>query len=172
MALSAVIIGISALFVSMYQASIMHEQQRIMHEQQRASVWPYLEVGAGINNSGLYIRVMNQGVGPARIQTVEATIDGAVVRDWSEVLWALLEDSAVGYNRRTVNKRVLAPEAVLAIFELKHPQADTVWHYLDRLEMHFCYCSVYQDCWTTTLKGFDIHQVEACERDEARQFNN
>lgn len=39
-ALSAVLIGVCALGVSLYQAAIMREQSQMMREQQRASVWP------------------------------------------------------------------------------------------------------------------------------------
>ena len=172
-ALSAMIIGVSALFVSIYQASIMREQQRIMHEQQRASVWPYLETGFMYDDdAGLRFRVMNQGVGPARIKSVEATVDGTLVLNWNEMLEAMLENPRVPYARRSINGRVLAPEALVRIFGIEGPLADSVGANLDRLEMHICYCSVYDDCWTTTLLRFDAQPVEVCEVDEARQFRH
>ena len=132
-ALAAVLIGVSALFVSIYQASIMREQQRIMREQQRASVWPYLEIGTNFNSTGLRIRVMNQGVGPARIQAVEVTVDDDAMMNWSAVLSALLESPNVPHVRRSISGRVLAPDSEITIFELTPPRSDTVVTKLNRL---------------------------------------
>ena len=172
-ALSAVLIGVSALFVSIYQASIMREQQRIMREQQRASVWPYLETGYMYDDeTGLRFRVMNQGVGPARIKSVEAMVDDSLVLNWNEMLAAMLETPRMSYARRSINGRVLAPEAVVRIFGIERPMADSVINNLERLEMRICYCSVYDDCWTTTLLRFDAEPVEMCEVNEERQFRH
>lgn len=41
-AISAVVIGVCAFGVSLYQAAIMREQSRMMREEQRASVGPHV----------------------------------------------------------------------------------------------------------------------------------
>ena len=172
-ALSAVLIGVSALFVSIYQASIMREQQRIMREQQRASVWPYLETGTNYNTStGLRISVTNQGIGPARVESVEATVDSAVVTWWGQALSALMEREVRRFTYHTINGRVLAPEGRVSLIEIKPPLSDTLARRIERLEMQICYCSVYQECWTTAFNSLETVPVEACERDEERQFWN
>jgi len=171
-ALSAVLIGVSALFVSIYQASIMREQQRIMFEQQRASVWPYLQVGTNHGDEGVEVVVTNQGVGPARIRSVETTLDGAVVKNWGEVFSALLGNPRVPYNRRSINRRVLPPEASVRILGINRAVAESIGRNFNNLDMMLCYCSVYDECWKTKWRGFGVEPVDTCELDEARQFEN
>lgn len=57
-ALSAVVIGVCALGVSLYQASIMREQSRLMREQQRASVWPNVAVENSYTGDDFELRIV------------------------------------------------------------------------------------------------------------------
>lgn len=56
-ALLAVIIGLSTMFVYIYQA-------RIMSRQVQATTWPFLETIVSEGTDGFYINVKNKGVGP------------------------------------------------------------------------------------------------------------
>ena len=59
-AISAVVIGVCALGVSVFQSRLMLEEQRLMREQQRASVWPRLQAGTSAMNGSFSIDVLNK----------------------------------------------------------------------------------------------------------------
>ncbi len=56
-ALSAVLLSVCGLFISIYETSLIREQQL-------ASVWPNVEVSPSINDGDLKIFVQNTGIGP------------------------------------------------------------------------------------------------------------
>jgi len=66
-ALIAAMIGVLALFVSGYTAYIQRQQVR-------AQVWPYLLVSN--YDTEFSIKVLNKGVGPAIVQSVQVWVDG------------------------------------------------------------------------------------------------
>ena len=79
---SAVIIGICALGVSLYEASLMREEQR-------AAIMPLLELTRSHNlqtdeSSGegarLWLQAENVGIGPARVEDFRVTVDGQIAR--------------------------------------------------------------------------------------------
>ena len=88
-----------ALSLSAYQARLMNEQTRLMQNQSRASVWPYVAIGYSINDEGesrgYTWQISNDGVGPARIESVTMTLDGKPVRHWRELFRALFGDADV-----------------------------------------------------------------------------
>ena len=63
-----------ALAVSIFALAIGAWQTRLMQSQARASVWPHLEVGytynSNVDENGFIWRIDNNGVGPARIESV------------------------------------------------------------------------------------------------------
>lgn len=66
-ALSAVLIGICALVVSVVQV-------RIMREEQHASVWPRLVLAQSYSQGRRFgVVVSNPGIGPAVVKSVTAT---------------------------------------------------------------------------------------------------
>ena len=156
-ALSAVVIGVCALGVSLYQAAVMRGQQEIMQAQQDAMVWPFLEVGPSLNSRGFHIDVANQGIGPARVRAARVTVDGAPVRFWDEALDALFGEGtgargAFGWS--TLRGRVIPPDGnVQVLFLAPGAGADSAFAAVDRLGAEVCYCSVYDACWTARL-GF------------------
>lgn len=156
-AVAAITISVMTLFVYIFQS-------RIMLEQQHNSVWPHVEwTMTNINEEEqqFYISIINKGVGPALIKEVKFYLDGKVYLsgDYTEFMKNLL-----GEGRRdslwivysTVDGRVLAPGEEIKIFNVKSwkgvriPPID-----YNRFRYTLCYCSIYNDCWTTdgTISG-------------------
>ncbi len=79
-ALIAALIGVLALLVSGYTAYIQRQQVR-------AQVWPYLLVGN--YDPERAIGVLNKGVGPAIVGSVQVFVDGKPQRTWKQVFAAL-----------------------------------------------------------------------------------
>jgi hypothetical protein len=61
--LSAMVVGVSSLFVIVYQTHLMRQAQS-------ASALPYLMVGVQANGEGTYLTLSNTGLGPALIEHV------------------------------------------------------------------------------------------------------
>lgn len=85
-ALSATVLGVSALAVSVVQV-------RIMRQEQHASVWPRLQIGRAYSEGRNFaIVVGNPGIGPAVIMDVGVEVDGRPVTSWTEAINALVPD--------------------------------------------------------------------------------
>ena len=167
-----------ALSLSAYQARLMNEQTRLMQNQSRASVWPYVAIGYSINDEGesrgYTWQVSNDGVGPARIETVTMTLDGKPVRRWRELFRALLGDADVPATFSQVYGRVLPPSTnrettIDALHLTDMAQAKAFFAAQDRIEMTICYCSVYDDCWIARKQDPNVRPAERCDR-SAEQF--
>ncbi len=82
-----------ALAVSIFALAIGAWQTRLMQGQARASVWPHLELGytynSNVDENGFIWRIDNNGVGPARVESVTLTLDGRPMKSWPDVLMAL-----------------------------------------------------------------------------------
>ena len=175
-ALSAVVIGVSALGVSLYQSILMRGQQDIMQAQQHAMVWPYVEIGPNYDETGFSLGVTNRGIGPARIQALRVTVDSTPVRFWDDGLAVLLggePEAQPAFGWSSVSGRVLSPGDDVTAFVLSPDNgAEALYATLYRVGGEVCYCSVYDQCWTIEF-GFANDPVpsEDCSHiPEAERF--
>ena len=166
-----------ALSLSAYQARLMNEQTRLMQSQSRASVWPYVAIGYRINDEGesrgYTWQISNDGVGPARIESVTMTLDGKPVRHWRELFHALFGDAGVPATYSQVYGRVLPPSTnrettIDALHLLDMAQAKAFFAAQDRIDMTICYCSVYDDCWIARKQDPNVQPTARCERSGAQ----
>jgi hypothetical protein len=67
--LSAMAVGVCSLFITLYQTYLLREAQS-------ASVLPYLAFGITSTNDGAYLTLRNDGVGPARLESVRIHFKG------------------------------------------------------------------------------------------------
>lgn len=180
LSVSAAVVALSALGVSIYQA-------KLARDQQRASAWPRLDL---TNNNGphLYGRVIrNVGLGPAIVRSMTITANGRALRTWSEVGIAIYgpdarrmiaNDTALQTAFSSVHRgSVLLPGASIEQIRLSGSAlADTFENAAmsGRLLWTTCYCSLYGDCWTTTSQGEEPTPARSCpERaDTTREFRN
>ena len=159
-ALSAVLIGVCALGVSLVQV-------RIMRAEQHATVWPRLVVaGSYSEGSRIAVLVANPGIGPAVIRSVSATVDGEPAGSWTEIFDRLVgEDRAWRTSAAFIRGRVIpAGDVVRTVEIVDSVYADRIQREIHRVELEVCYCSVYDRCWIASLQsaGEDPHEVPAC----------
>lgn len=174
--MAAVLIGVCSLFVAIYDSALTRQGQRI-------SVWPHVEIWPSISASGLSLMVINSGVGPARIEAAAVTASGERKRDWADALGAVIGEP---YEQdlwfSLVNGRVLRPGEEYAILRtVEGTQAPRVASAVrdqmreSVLDVHICYCSVYNECWVTTMQevigrlegvtiAHDSRRVRSCAR--------
>ena len=168
---SAVVIGVCALGVSLYEASLMREQQR-------AAVLPILELGRsfyltpedeGTEKWRLSFSAENVGIGPARVVDFVVTVDGQPQATWGEAIGTLLDRKAdVRYGQSTISGRTIPPDRSITMFELADRSlARDIMDQFERLDFSACYCSVFGECWTTSYSTFGaVSAVAHCWRTE------
>jgi hypothetical protein len=163
-ALTAVVIGIGAVGVSLYETTLVRQQLK-------GSAWPNIEGGFTYNEHGFRYFLTNSGVGPARIRHAEVTVDGEPVGDWQEFFERLgLEVNR--YATSYVARGALPPGAVDEILVLGPEQpVDKLYSLQSRVGISLCYCSVYDDCWMKTMAD-DPVPVHTCAGNAERQFRN
>ncbi len=173
---SDVVVSGAAIFISLCTLVVLLYEARIMREQQRAAVWPYVEIGAGFNEQEFHVITRNQGVGPARIQSLRVLVDGEPVRTWEEMFYVLNVDTT-RWGMDKTNDRVLPGQSSLRTLEAAGGErsAHVREAYLSehpRLGFSLCYCSVYDECWRVTTRGIEEERgpVGSCEADPEREF--
>lgn len=153
------IVSGAAIFISLCTLAVLLYEANLMREQQQASVWPYVEAGPRFRGDGFGIVVMNQGIGPARIQSMQVEVDGAPVRSWGEA-FAALGIGAPPNSITTINGRVLPAQSEEMAVETdsvarRTELIDALFSDEPPLTIAVCYCSVYDECWHLNAFGLD-----------------
>ena len=164
---SAVIIGLCALAVSLYETSLMRSEQR-------AAVVPILELGRSYNYSvtdpsrnRLSFIAENVGIGPARVIDFRVTIDAEFHTTWDDAIRTLAgAEDRISYSMSTINGRTIPPDRRIEMFNLSDLEyLDAILEDFERVDFMACYCSVFDECWTTKMTTFGASEpVEGCVR--------
>lgn len=165
--LSAVFIGVCALFVSLYEAQLMRQEQR-------AAVVPILELARsyyrstdedGVTRWRLKLHAENVGIGPAHVRSFAVSVDGEQHVTWRSAVRALLDtDADIAYGHSTINGRTIPPDRIIEMFDVTDSEVSgKIIGEFSRLDFEACFCSVFDECWTTSYRTFgQAERVEAC----------
>jgi hypothetical protein len=168
LSLAAGAAAITAVAVSLYQASLARKQLR-------AAAWPYVAQQNAYSTDRPYLRlVMNQGVGPAKVRSFSVFVDERPMRTWNETARSLTGSPADGAVYSSIGLgTVLPPGSTLAVLTLPNgPLATAFWRAAQtRLHTVICYCSVYDECWRADSRTEEPEPVDACARDAKGTFN-
>ena len=147
LAIIAVLISISTMFVYLYQSSLMKTQQKM-------SVWPHLTFGPSWDHDHLALNLTNKGIGPAIIKKVKIVINDVQIDGIHELMKHIPDSlkSEFTYSSLWPGQVVMAGE-VIQFFKNTNPE--TIKYLLGLMEngnikIEICYCSVYDDCWLST----------------------
>lgn len=141
----AMVIGVAALVVSVFQARLLLRQADVMEEQQHTSVWPRLTVSRSFSDEAFSLGVSNEGIGPAQIRHVAVEVDGRPQRSWRTFLQATTGHDP-GYTQSTVGNRIVGVGDVVQAVRVEGPLARPAG--LSKpYDVTVCYCSVYERCW-------------------------
>lgn len=166
--------SVLALAVSVFALAIGTWQTRLMQSQARAGVWPYLSIGYTYTNnvdSNAFIwTIDNNGVGPARVQSVTVGVDGKRMRNWDEVLSALGTPKRPSMATTSFAGSVIPPstnrETTIAAIRVNDRELGLLFkNAIERFQMDICYCSVYDDCWVAHWQRWQVDAVDRCPVD-------
>jgi hypothetical protein len=164
----ASLIGLLALLMSGYTAWIQREQIR-------AQVWPNIVVG--YNDEDRLLAVMNKGVGPAQVRSVQVFVDGKLQPDWRHVFDALGLPTAV-WQQSALNANVLSSNERLNFMSLESKADYDQFRQAaaTRLDLQICFCSTLNECWLHSGQNVTTASVQeqaACPAPAtAAQFRN
>lgn len=163
--------GVFTGAVALYAA--LNESQAV-REQTAASVWPYAQLMINDTDNGEQARfalsIENVGVGPARMRGARLRVDGQVLHSWEAVSQHVLGEVAqvgVDFGRSSVGRRVIAPgESIIAFQTTNRPLALAMQQavYEGRTSLEYCYCSIFEHCWTSGLGASDGDEPTAVEQ--------
>ena len=175
---TAILLGISV--VSLWVAIGTEDANRRMVA---ASSWPFLQIQLNdVDDQGrphIVFAVANSGVGPAKIHSFQLFWKGKPYIDARIYLHDCCGLDIAAYIRAkqsgnyipivtgSVKGQVVrAGEVRMVVSLLLGRDNAALWHALDaqRANTSFraCYCSVFDECWETTLETLDPKPVEKC----------
>jgi len=188
--LTDLIVGFSAIFISVCSLALAIHNGRIMERLVEANSRPFLQFDTSngqLRANGelvheLSATVSNPGSGPARIERFSITLDGHVVDKWPHLLQRLTregvakhvlasESAAPGqYSYATVAPSYLKGGGEQVILRWTRTEANgAVWDYADgarqanRIALEACYCSIFDECWVASTHAFRPSPVRNCK---------
>ena len=180
------VIALTALVTSISSIAIAVHHGRIMEKLVQSNSLPYLQGGfsdatpAGVRV--LSLDFYNRGVGPAHQQSLKVKVDGRYVQSLPALLQATLGPAeaaeampVLGSLQNRVRTRFVSGGDEQMVFRIAMtPENERHWNMLQkaqsRWEIEYCYCSVFDECWHVPGKWQEPTPVQACARDEAREF--
>jgi hypothetical protein len=163
------VIGIFTGSVALY--ATLNESDAV-RKQLDASVWPNVETGSelwtkeavarreefhGTEGPLFRFTALNSGIGPARIASVQITVDGKPQQRWAQVIEALTGLSQTTFGSNTLGGRVIRAGETIYPMTLMGEPAQLFLDKLSgpsdpnhRIVTQICYCSVFDQCWITS----------------------
>ena len=170
-------VAFSALFVSVVSLGVAIRMADANARLVSASSWPFLSYGAGWATTAgitkIHMRVINTGVGPAKIESAELIWKGVAFarnQDFLKACCGLEPSGKPNFDSDLVPGVVLrAGERIefLGFTELANPVAFAALRQAivsQDLQLNVCYCSIFDECWKSDLTTYSLtpESVKAC----------
>jgi hypothetical protein len=147
----AIIISLAAMFISIYEASILKSQQTSM-------VWPYLDLSQQYDNNGFAIEISNKGTGPAIITSVQVDYKGLPVESIDVLMDSLNPNRTFGYDilrNSTLGNQVFMSGEKRIVFGLPYnDETRVVQSNLGKVRIRIGYKSVLEEHWYFDSQDF------------------
>src|SRR5690348_16666559 len=179
-------LGLSAMFVSALSLVIAIEHGKTMErmadanaQMVQASSWPFLAFDTHNvdehGNGSVRLVITNQGIGPARIQTLELWYDGRPMLSPGQLIKACCQttaDERAGLAKTIWGVGVAAPSILRAgehsdfLSAAQRKENQHFWEKFnverDKITVRMCYCSVFDECWVGTGRTTQADRVPSC----------
>ena len=78
----------------------------------------------------------------------------------------LRSNEEIRYSQSTILGSIMPAQRNVQMFQyVLQPYAEKLYNEMDRLAFTACFCSVFDDCWTTTSKDTPGEPVDRCTAD-------
>ena len=177
------LLGTAALGVSAISLWIAIGTEEANRQMVAAASWPLLQADTSNLPEGgrpvIHFSLMNGGVGPAKLKSLEVSWRGKVFAGAVPLLEACCgyKPSSGPADLRIAGRTPIMTGGVHNVVILAGEKRNfltmalgsdnvDVWRKLDiaRRELRFraCYCSVFDECWNSNLMDLEPRRVEAC----------
>lgn len=166
------LLGLGVLMISVVSLVVAVSANRTQERMLAASVWPSLQFAtSNVSVDGepqITFDLLNRGVGPARVQWAEVSLQGEPMPDLRTLLARCCGDeSATNSFTSGIQRRVLAAgENVQVVHMDKDGSEAAVYDALNLarqgVSLRACYCSVLDDCWLLDTRRTEPEPVDAC----------
>jgi len=159
------ILAVSAIAISLFSAVMTLQHGRAMEKMVEANTWPYVTIedaSSDLQGHHLYqISVVNNGVGPAKIESMNVSYKGRPASDVIQLARTIakeagqppsrvLESDIAGgviparqsMNALTAAAPYSSPEMIEALRQVR-----------SQIDIDICYCSIFDECWTVREQG-------------------
>lgn len=163
------VLSVAAVFTGLIALYAALTESQAVRKQTTASVWPYVQTVINDNNNGesayMKISLNNVGVGPAKMQGVSLKYKGDFIESWDSFVRNLDDQAELGvtYGKSDVQDRVLAPQESLILFQTDKPKlVQLLQNSINQgeLQLTYCYCSIFDDCWIQPLPDSEGQQIK------------
>ncbi|MEM1380992.1 MAG: hypothetical protein AAGH41_10255 [Pseudomonadota bacterium] len=176
---SNTLIAVAALVTSVVAVFIAWDEARLQRQNQRASFLPIIDISGSVRQDpegpSVLIFVSNRGHGVAYLKSFELLFEGEVIREWDELGGGLLTPELAqtttvtwadptGYfqagEQDAFWKMQWEPEMANAFRAhfLLTPNST-----INAADARACYCSVFGECWESTMLGeVEPKRVTSC----------
>jgi hypothetical protein len=177
-------VAFSALFISLVSLGVAILHGRTMENMAEANArlvsansWPFLSYSVGVNTIDgmptIHMRIVNTGVGPAKIESAELIYKGVAYRTDQDFLRACCAlDAATTFDSDLLPYEVLRAGQEITFLGFKQSSNPSAFALLQRamldrdLQLQACYCSIFDECWKADLARLSLKpaKVAACEQ--------
>lgn len=169
-ALSAVLISLCALIVSIQQVQIMQTQQKV-------SLFPYLTVGTFFDSNGFGYYLKNSGTGLAKINSYQIFNDEKYFENWMDIIDHYLpEGHNIDYGIMSSNgiqDEMVTPEQRITLCKIQwNKESRLLGKRIGDLKIKICYSSLLDDYWEINIDKERIELSEPCKKENDREFRN
>lgn len=159
LAIGAIIIAAVSLWVAFDTERTNRELVASERELVAANSWPFVQISendhAPDNSPGITLMLMNQGIGPAKLETFELFWKGTPQRGPEELIdtcCKLPGSKDISIIISSTHGTVIRAGGILNFIGLTAtPDAaesvSTLRSGLRNLSFRYCYCSVFDECW-------------------------
>lgn len=173
------VVSITAIFISAVSLYVAIEHGKTERQLVAANVWPFLREirsnGYG-PDSDVAIGLINVGVGPAKVRSLEVFYRGQPASSGLDLLrkcCGLPADAAgvksalpQGFYYSTADNTVLRPGEANPVLKVHRASSAAIAsrfsNALDGLSFRVCYCSVLDQCWRSDMHSIQAQPVGEC----------
>jgi len=154
-----VTLGVSAIFISLMSLLLALQHGRAMEKMVEVSSWPYVLLAfSNVKADGsprIYGELVNNGVGPAKISSVEIFYDGIAQTEPKALLRAMLKITDPNRDIRVLQSdsigTVLPARGSSVVFDVMlgsftPDEYQVLRQEMSKVDFRVCYCSVFDEC--------------------------
>lgn len=176
------VLALAAIFISAVSLAVAIQNSFIQRETLAGSTWPFVQrnLSGGGALGDVTVGISNDGVGPAKIRSIEVYLDGKPVNSTRDLLQRCCgyrsdlprqQQLARGFQVSIADNTVLRAGESNEMIRVRpseemrdiHRQLNAA---LPRISFRGCYCSVLDKCWRGELATTRIASISACPAPE------